>query len=259
MLNNASEIVLVVVGGTLVMLLLVSAVVYFVLVYQKRYLKHQHEIKAMEQAFNQELLKSELEIKDQTMNNIAAEIHDHIGQLLSVIKLNLAFNHDPALKETKELVAQVIKDVRGLAHSLHEDAIGQKSIVDLLSSEVERLKRSTPLEIHYELRGEPHPLEAQKEIFLYRIFQECFTNILKHADAKNVFVELIYTLSLLTINISDDGRGFDTETVKDGLGIRSITYRAKLIGAKLNVDSTPGSGTKISLEINIDKETLHGD
>jgi signal transduction histidine kinase len=253
MLSNASEIALVVTGVTLILLLLVAAIVYFVLTYQKRYLKHQHEIKALEQAFNQELFKSELEIKDQTMNNIAAEIHDHIGQLLSVIKLNLAFSDDPALKETKDLVAQVIKDVRGLAHSLHDDAIGQKPITELFSSEVDRLKRCTHLQFQYSLIGDPHPLEAQKEVFLYRIFQECLTNILRHADAKNVSVELIYTLPLLTINIFDDGKGFDAESAKEGLGLRSIIYRAKLIGAKLGIDSTPGVGTKINLEINIDK------
>ena len=253
MLSNASEIVLVVTGVTLILLLLVAAIVYFVLTYQKRYLKHQHEIKALEQAFNQELFKSELEIKDQTMNNIAAEIHDHIGQLLSVIKLNLAFNDDPALKETKELVAQVIKDVRSLAHSLHDDAIGQKPITELFSFEVERLKRCTHLQFQYSLIGDPHPLEAKKEVFLYRIFQECLTNILRHSDAKNVSVELIYTLPLLTINISDDGKGFDAGSAKEGLGLRSIIYRAKLIGAKLSIDSAPGVGTKINLEINIDK------
>ncbi len=207
----------------------------------------------MEQAFNQELLKSELEIKDQTMNNIAAEIHDHIGQLLSVIKLNLALNPDPELKETKNLVAQVIKDVRSLAHSMHSEALGGKSIAELILTEVERLKKSTTLQLQFQQEGDAHTFDPQTEIFLFRIFQECINNILKHAEAKNVFVELIYGLSLLTISITDDGKGFEIDTLKEGLGLRSINYRAKLIGAKLDVVSSPGSGTKISLEIKTDK------
>ncbi|WP_207421661.1 sensor histidine kinase [Desertivirga brevis] len=257
MLSDISEITLVILAGTFIMFLLVSTIVFFVLSYQKRYLKHQHEIKEMEQAFNQELLKSELEIKDQTMNNIAAEIHDHIGQLLSVIKLNLALNPDPELKETKDLVAQVIKDVRSLAHSMHSDAIGGKSIAELISNEVDRLKKSTPLLFHYQQQGESHTFDPQTEIFLFRIFQECVNNVLKHADAKNVFVELIYGLSLLTISINDDGKGFETETLKEGLGLRSINYRAKLIGAKLDVTSSTGSGTKVRLEIQTDKKILN--
>jgi len=238
--------------------MLVATIVFFVLSYQKRYLKHQHDLKALEQSFNQELLKSELEIKDQTMNNIAAEIHDHIGQLLSVIKLNLALNPDPLLKDTKDLVAQVIKDVRGLAHSMHSDALSGKSIPELFSTEIERLKKSTSLNFQFTLKGDYHPLDSQTEIFLFRIFQECLNNILKHADAKNVSVELDYTLSLLTINISDDGKGFAVEEIKAGLGIRSINYRAKLIGASTSVNSSPGLGTKISLEISTEKKLHHG-
>jgi len=258
MLDQSSEIALVVIAVTGIMFLLVSTIIFFVFSYQKRYLKHKHELQALEQAFNQELLKSELEIKDQTMNNIAAEIHDHIGQLLSVIKLNLALNPDPALKDTKTLVAQVIKDIRGLAHSMHTDALSGKTIDELFSVEIERLKRATPLEIHYALKGEVQPLDNQTEVFLFRIFQECLNNILKHADAKNVFVELIYDLSLLTINIADDGNGFDSDKAKEGLGLRSINYRAKLIGADLHLNSSPGLGTRVSLVINTDKKILHG-
>ena len=256
--SNPSEIVLVVIGGTLLMFLLVGAIVFFVLSYQKRYLKHKHDIKALEQAYNQELLKSELEIKEQTMNNIASEIHDHIGQLLSVIKLNLAMNPAPGLSETKELVTQVIKDVRGLAHSMHSDGISNKPIYQLIKTEAERLKKLTTSEVHFSITGSNYPLDPQTEVFLFRIFQECMNNILKHAHAKNISVELNYNISLLTIKITDDGNGFVVNEVEEGLGLRSIRYRAKLIGAQLSIESSPGSGTCTTIKVNTDNQPIHG-
>jgi len=258
MLNNPSEIVLVVIGGTLIMFLLVSTIVFFVLSYQKRYLKHKNELKALEQAYNQELLKSELEIKEQTMNNIASEIHDHIGQLLSVIKLNLAMNPAPGLTDTKELVTQVIKDVRGLAHSMHSDGISNKPILQVIETEINRLKKLPQSKVHFSFSGESFSLAPQTETFLFRIFQECINNTLKHAHAKNISVELNYSISLLTIKITDDGNGFVVNEVEEGLGLRSIRYRAKLIGAQLSIESSPGSGTCTIIEVNTDNQPIHG-
>jgi len=258
MLNNPSEIVLVVIGGTLIMFLLVGTIVFFVLSYQKRYLKHKNELKALEQAYNQELLKSELEIKEQTMNNIASEIHDHIGQLLSVIKLNLAMNPAPGLTETKELVTQVIKDVRGLAHSMHSDGISNKPILQVIETEINRLKKLPQSKVTFSSFGESFSLASQTETFLFRIFQECMNNILKHAHAKNISVELNYNISLLTIKITDDGNGFVVNEVEEGLGLRSIRYRAKLIGAQLSIESSPGSGTCTTIKVNTDNQPIHG-
>lgn len=256
MLNNTSEVAIIVICGTSIMFLLVSTIVFFVLSYQKRYLQHQQKIKALEYAFTEELLKSELEIKEQTMNNIASEIHDHIGQLLSVIKLNLALNPAPGLTETKDLVAQVIKDVRGLAHSMHSDGISNKPLSDLIQTETVRLNKLSECDIRFNITGSPFLLENKIEVLLFRIFQEGINNIIKHASAKNISIELIYHISLFTLKIIDDGDGFDSNNMIEGLGLKSMRYRAGLIGAKFVLDSNPGKGT--SLEIHLDNISTHG-
>ncbi|WP_256010890.1 sensor histidine kinase [Desertivirga xinjiangensis] len=218
-----------------------------------------HEIKELEQVYKQELLKSELEIKDQTMNNLASEIHDHIGQMLSLIKLNLSLNPAPGLSETKELVSQVIKDVRNLAHSMHTDGLSNKSIHTLIETEADRLRKTKHFAIYFESKGKIFALDNQTEIFLYRIFQECINNTMKHAHAKNIFIELNYSLPLLSIKISDDGQGFQSHSVEEGLGIRSIKHRANLIGAKLHISSEPGVGTSTYLEVDKSNQIFHGD
>lgn len=258
MFNNATEVIIIIICGTLIMFFLVGTIIFFVLSYQKRYLKHLHEIKELEQVYNQELLKSELEIKDQTMNNLASEIHDHIGQLLSLIKLNLSLNPAPGLSETKELVSQVIKDVRNLAHSMHTDGISNKSISTLIETETDRLRKTKNFSIHFHSHGEVFNLDNQTEIFLYRIFQECINNTIKHAHAKNIFIELNYNIPLLSIKISDDGQGFQSNSIEEGLGIRSIKHRAKLIGAILHISSEPGVGTSTYLEVDKSNQIIHG-
>ncbi len=111
------------------------------------------------------------------------------------------------------------------------------------------------MEVQFHQEGSEMELDDQKSIFLFRIFQESLNNILKHAGATEVIVNVSFLDNIFVLEIKDNGVGFNlaekqlTASSSSGVGLKSIFNRAKLIGADLSIDSKPGSGTTILIEL----------
>jgi signal transduction histidine kinase len=224
----------------------------------------------MKDEYQQELLRSQLEIQETTFKTIAMELHDNIGQVLSVVKLSLSVlpldKAHPAyegVQGSRDMLNKVIYDMGNLTKSLHTDRIAQIGLVEAIRFDLGSLKRTGLLEVGFSVEGEEYRLEDQRSIFLYRMFQEMLNNILKHSKATRVNIAVIYSIdNKFVLKVEDNGVGFDVEKKRtqasssSGIGLKSMTNRASLIGAQISVQSQPGKGTSIKVELPLEKEIL---
>ena len=254
--NNAINFV--VIGTSLFFALLVCSIIYFVVLYRNKQQKNQKEQEELQANFRQELLKTQLEVQEQTLNYISSEIHDNVTQVLSFVKLTLANiasssegEKKSKINETRELVAQTITDLRDLSKSLSLEYITSLGLLKTIEKEAERINKSGLLEVTIIKEGKAYSLGEQRELVLFRIFQETLNNTLKHADAKHLKIILQYHHDLFNLTLEDDGSGFSVQMIdsKLGSGLKNIENRASLIGGTANIVSAPDKGccTKISL------------
>ncbi len=266
--QSAQIITYVIIICVIVFSILAVALVFFVTLFQKRKLKQQSEVIKMKENFTQELLQAQLEIQEQTLKNISQEIHDNIGQVLSLTKLNLnrmdvdkTEDLKEKIKDSKDLVSKAIHDLRDLSKSLNTDNIAAMGLLRAISYELEMI-RKTGFQTLLEVSGNEIKMEPQKELILFRIVQETLNNIIKHAEAKTITVIMAYNPDKLELQVKDDGRGVDLSPLNEkaegdfGLGIRNMHNRAKLIGADFNMNSRIGFGTTISLTVPINNHNL---
>jgi len=248
------------IGGTLLVTILVIGIIIFLILFSRRHLKYQKEKQQIQFQFQQELLRTQLEIQEQTLKNISQEIHDNVGQVLSLAKLNLN-TMDITKKEqlqdkidnTLSQVSKAINDLRDLSKSFNTDNITAIGLVKAIGYELEMIKKTDFLKTEFINNGIWKKLEPQKELILFRIVQEALHNIIKHAGAKTAKVSANYTDKELELQIADDGKGFDLSPLSQegetgfGLGLRNMQNRAKLIGADITMNSRAGEGTLVKI------------
>jgi two-component system, NarL family, sensor kinase len=241
--------------GTVVALAFVGFVLLLAYLFTSRKNKLIQEKQLMKTQFEQELLQTQLEIQEQTLKTISEEIHDNVGQVLSLAKLNLNtfdVNTEKKLQETRGLVSKAINDLRDLSRSLHGDRIAEIDLEDAIANELKILQNTGQFETSLKTLGQHYKLEPQNKIVLYRIVQEALHNSVKHAKAKNISVELNYQSADFSLTITDNGNGFDQQTLRSsekGIGLKSMQNRAVLIGGQFSILSGKDSGTTISVKI----------
>lgn len=260
---EVSEVVIIVLAGTFLMLLLVTFIVSFFFLHQRRQTQNRQDKAAMQAAFQQEILQTQLEVQNLTMQQLGRELHDNIGQLLSVLRLNLNVLEETVedegtrgqIAESNQIVEQTIADVRALTKSLDGDFVKDFGFIDSLSHELQRIRKTRRYQTEITTSGTPYSLGYQHEIVLFRIAQEVINNALKHAAATALTVSVMYEPTNFEITIQDNGKGFDFEGVmknemsKSGAGLRNIQRRAELIGGKCTIDSQKGLGTTVTISI----------
>lgn len=254
MSENNQEIIQIVIAGTILFLLVGGFIISFLFLYKKKQLLYKKENLLMKSQFKQELLTTQLEIQEQTLKTISEEIHDNVGQVLSLAKLNLnTFESNPQkkLQDTKELISKAINDLRDLSRSMHGDRIAELGLQQSIADELQILQNSGEFETHLNITGEIYKLTPQKEMVIFRIVQEALNNAIKHAKAKNISLQINYQAEVFTLTIEDDGAGFDTAVMqnKKGIGLKSMQNRAQLIGATCTLQSSVKSGTSITIEL----------
>lgn len=234
-----------------VLLLLIAGFLLF-----RIYLKRKNalilERQKMRIEFEQTLLRSQLEIQEQTFSHISKEIHDNIGQVLSLVRLNINTIHSDSEKEkleaTDELLGKAITDLRNLSHSLDTDTISSNGWIKSTEKIIQHLQRPG-LSIHFVYEENLPELNHEKAIILFRMIQEMINNIIRHAEATAVSFEVKKDNNKISITLKDNGKGFDKETVSAGNGLRNLEIRSKMIGALMNIRSIKNKGTEIHILI----------
>jgi two-component system, NarL family, sensor kinase len=257
------QIYFVILMGTLLAFLLVGFIMAMFFFYQRRRNKQERELIRLREEYEQEVLRSQLEIQESTMKTIAQELHDNVGQSLSVIKLWMSMapispDHEAyeGVQNSKEMLQKVIGDMADLTKSLHTDRIADIGLSEAIKFDLASIRRAGVLKIQFEVKGDEFHFPDQKSIFIFRMYQEMMNNIIKHSNATHVNVSLFYSGSdTFIMQIRDDGVGFDVNEKKgsgsasSGLGLKSMRNRAKMIGADLKIQSEPGTGTTVFVSV----------
>jgi two-component system NarL family sensor kinase len=256
-IQTDNDFFIVIVSLIIFFVIIGMSITLFVLFYYRRRKSYLRENELLRADFEKLLLHSRLEIQEQIFNSISGEIHDNVGQMLSFAKVQLNIlaekgSFDGSLiVSVKDTINQVIQDLRNIAKGLNSENIQFSSLPDIVARETERINRSGFLEATFAIQGVECDMEKDLKLILFRIIQESLQNILKHANAQLVKIVFMYLPDKISINISDDGKGFDFEKEvrrNDGIGLKNILQRAALIGGIANVSSMPGKGTTITID-----------
>ena len=239
----------------LVILFLSGFTILFFITYQRRKNKMLIEKIEAERRFKTEITNARLEIQEATLKNVSWELHDNIGQLLAVasIQLNILAKKSGVelsseMNDLKELLADSLSEVRSLSRSLNNEVIDHSGLVSSISNEIDRFNRMQILDASLSVHGEPSSLQPEDVIIIFRILQEFFSNVIKYAEASILKVTLTYTKDELLIEATDNGKGYEISEIEAGSGLLNMSSRAELINAKLEINSTPGSGTSLYLQ-----------
>jgi signal transduction histidine kinase len=189
---------------------------------------------------------------------LARELHDETGQALTSILLGLKAIEEAdngqdvrqSVLELRKLVVGTLQDVRRLAVELRPKALDDFGLVAALQRLAETFAEQTGIRVHVEAALGDSRLPAETETALYRIVQEALTNVIKHAQAGTVSVVLTRKGDRVVAVIEDDGRGFDPEDMRgERLGLLGMRERIALVDGQLSVESRPGKGTTIAVEV----------
>lgn len=237
-------------------LALIIVFVLFFTIFHKR--KNQLLLDQIEQEkkFEEELVKTQQEIQEETLKHVGRELHDNVGQLLafSTMQMNAAIklvNNEAISKvnNASDALKESLSEVRALSKSLNSDVIFNLGFNATVKNEVERLNKSGLVEAKLSIIGDAISFENKKDaIILFRILQEFSSNTLKYAEADNLNITLDYQKELLKIKVEDDGIGFDLSKIEQGSGMTNMQKRAELINTNYHFKSVVDKGTMLILE-----------
>lgn len=227
-------------------------------VYQNKINRLRKDRKAQE-----EFTKKLLETQENERKRIAGELHDSIGQdlLISKNKLLLSLNNPDDseivfknINEVTDVITDALKNVREISYSIHPYQIERLGLSKAISSIIERLKGTADIKFTCSIDNIDKILLPESEISIYRIIQECMSNIIKHSGANEVILNINRGENFITILIGDDGIGFDknkliSEKGKYGFGIQGMLERIRLIKGEMNIESVPGEGTTLNFKV----------
>jgi ligand-binding sensor domain-containing protein/signal transduction histidine kinase len=191
---------------------------------------------------------------------ISRELHDEVGIKLSALKLFLSSLYEKTSRSgqedisqlaqnSEELIGEVMQDVRQLLHDLSPRVLEEFGYITAVEGLVSKINGAQKVTFKLNVFGLEKRFDKDHELALYRMTQELINNILKHAEAKQVFLEVGRRDGQLILMIEDDGKGFEASGQKEGFGLHNLAARTKLLSGDLHIDSSPGKGTTILIKI----------
>lgn len=215
-------------------------------------------------------LSSHLEsVREEEKKKIARDLHDETSQLLASLNAHLqaAFETLPVeahktqtlIKRSQELSLQILDELHKLIYDLRPALLDELGLLPAISSLADSHLREAGIKFNLKTSGQVSRLSPDLEITLFRVIQETFTNIVKHARASRVQINMDFRKAKLKITIKDNGRGFDVNEVNlsktrpRGLGLLNMEERIKLVDGSWLIHSAPGSGTQITIEVPLKK------
>lgn len=235
--------------------LLMFVFVLFFFFYKK---KSQYILDKLESEliFQSELAKSALEIKEETMNSFSRELHDNVGQLLSVAVMQLNISLDPdrsidksQINNVKGLVEKSLNEIRVISKLINGEIQLSGNFTEVVNEDLKRINQLKNIHGELIVKGEPVIIKNEHEIIIYRMIQECISNILKHSHSDKIEVTVDYNNVFCHIEVKDYGKGFDVLKSKlKGFGLNSMMTRAKLINAEFDIKSELNKGSQMIIK-----------
>ena len=206
----------------------------------------------------------QVETQEATFKHIAREIHDNIGQKLTLAKLslNLESVNNSRIENASDLISDSLIDLRELSNSFNPEIILNNGLVNAIEYEVMLIQKARKFEIGLNVDGDSRFIDKHLELVFFRISQEAISNIIKHSEASKILIHLNFLTENIELIISDNGNGFIKDDIKltdneSGTGISNMTLRAHQAGGKLTIISSITKGTTISVKIPVKYEQFN--
>jgi two-component system NarL family sensor kinase len=252
---NRKNIIIAIVAGMLLVVMVLG-----VLFYNRYRLKQDARLR--EEIMKQQHLASRAVIaaEDLERQRIAADLHDGIGQMFSAVKMNLSGIADRVriqevgdqllFEKTLALVDESCKEVRIISHQMMPNVLLKSGLSAAIRDFIDKIDEHT-LKITLETFGLQQPLDANIESVLYRVVQESVNNVIKHAQATRLDIQLHKDEQSITVTIEDNGKGFDLAKLNEteGIGLKSIKARVTFLNGKVDYDTAPGKGMVVAIYI----------
>ncbi|WP_312994785.1 sensor histidine kinase [Chryseobacterium flavum] len=252
-----TELLIIIILFNIFFVMFVVAVVIYIRNYRQRKKEYLNEIEMKNEVHQREILATQLEIQQATMQQIGRELHDNIGQKLTLVSLyvqqmlyeNKAPEANERIDQVSQIINQSLQDLRSLSKTLTDDNINQKEIVTLIQEEVDNTNSFKKCNISFEHNFDQLDLSFVHKNVLLRITQEFIQNSIKHSECKNIFISLNTSEDILwELKIRDNGKGFDLSKIQsNGIGLTNMKNRAKIIGADFHIESYENTGTHLHI------------
>lgn len=199
--------------------------------------------------------------QDNVCNELGKELHDNVNQILASANIMLDYaqhnsdeNSKMCLDKSRQYLQLAIEEIRKLSKSLNTSAVKDMGLINQVEEIVNNMKLSRPVSVRVECDSAlEEKINSELKLMIYRIIQEQTNNIIKYAEATEVIISIRKKRTSLHLSIKDNGKGFDVNQSKKGIGLANIKNRVEAFNGSLNITSSPGIGC--SLEINIPKKT----
>lgn len=243
--------------GSLLLIMLVIMITGFLIMHKQRTKQFKMKLKEQEYYYQNVLLTTRMEVQEEVLNRVSREIHDNVGQVLSITRMKLLNATDnknkmemrTGMEEASILLKKATKDLRNLSHMMNGGLMEQLDLKSAIEKEMEYIHSlyGVPCTLSY-----PHEsvlLTKEQQLLLFRIVQEALTNIIKHARATSIRITAMHSENKLTLSIADNGIGIDPDKWQNnsGLGLISIQQRVQLLNGKMDLQTGAGEGTVITV------------
>ena len=255
-MGETNTIVIIIIFN-LFFVLFIVAIITFIRQYKIKKKEHIHLLLHQNTEHQREILATQIEMQQQTMQHIGREIHDNIGQKLTLASLytqQLAFeNKAPQINENIENISNIINtslsELRQLSKTLTDNSIETNSIFLLIQTECQQIKDFKKCAFNFNNQADQVQLSYQSKNVLLRIVQEFLQNSIKHSNCKLIEVSLSKFDTVLELILQDDGCGFDISKINNnGIGLSNMKKRTEIIGGIFLLESNK-NGTKITITI----------
>lgn len=244
----------------LFLILFIVGIIIFIRQYKIKKREHDTTLQIQHQEHQRELLTTQIEIQNQTMQHIGREIHDNIGQKLTLASLytqQLAFeNKAPHINENIENISTIINEslseLRALSKSLTDNTIEENSMDTLIIRECSKIMELKKCDIKYTNNDKNLDLNYQTKAIFIRIIQEFIQNSIKHSNCKLIEVNLNSNSNTIELQLKDDGIGFDfiaSKQKNSGIGLTNMQKRTEILGGNFNFESTINLGTTLTITL----------
>lgn len=250
-----TEISIFFVLSTIVILVFIAGIVLFIFQYRKRKIEHGNEKEIMEKNYLQQILTTQLQSQQQTMQFIGREIHDNVGQKLTLASLyakQLVNNSNTATEKINtigSIIDESLADLRQLSKSLTNPALAGATLTQLLHDEAVKINSLGSCIVTVTDTAKSIQLQPAQKNILFRLLQEFIQNSLKHAGCRKIDIVLLQNKSSFIVTAKDDGQGFDALKESTGQGLANMKRRAEELEAVFTLQSGTDTGTKIIIEL----------
>ncbi|MBX9784189.1 MAG: PAS domain S-box protein [Chitinophagaceae bacterium] len=216
--------------------------------------KLEEQLILKERIKQKQIAQAAVNAQEKERADIGKELHDNISQMLTSTRLFLDIlnnkSPDELLERSIKNINNIIGEVRNVSRSLVPSSIEDLGLIASLNDLMDSVRATKMMEVEFypdnDIENLIHP---NTKLTLYRIVQEQMNNILKHAGAKNVLIELFAENSMIELIVTDDGQGFDITTIKRGLGLKNMRSRTELLNGTIDIKTGPDKGCKLKVQI----------